>query len=115
MTWRRTPSRNLPSQLRPQSLWLHPSQRQRRWQKLHQHGCRKVVALMGSTMSPAQEELIRKHTNRHSHVIIMLDEDEPGQVGREDIAVRLSKFCFVTINVLEKQNMQPEELTVEQV
>jgi DNA primase len=30
--------------------------------KLHQNGCRRVVALMGSTLSAAQEELIRKHT-----------------------------------------------------
>src|SRR5205823_9265116 len=30
--------------------------------KLHQYGCRKTVALMGSTMSAAQEEMIRKHT-----------------------------------------------------
>jgi DNA primase len=28
--------------------------------KLHQYGCKKVVALMGSTMSAAQEELIRQ-------------------------------------------------------
>ena len=60
--------------------------------KLHQHGCRKVVALMGSTMSAAQEELIRKHTDGNSHVIVMLDEDEAGQAGREDIAARLAKF-----------------------
>src|SRR5205814_3327866 len=54
--------------------------------KLHQHGCRKVVALMGSTLSTAQEELIRTHTYRNSQVIVMLDEDEAGRAGREDIA-----------------------------
>jgi DNA primase len=48
--------------------------------KLHQHGCRKVVALMGSTMSAAQEELIARHTDR-SQVIVMLDEDEAGTGG----------------------------------
>ena len=41
--------------------------------KLHQYACRKVVALMGSTMSAAQEELIRKHTNSESRIIVMLD------------------------------------------
>lgn len=65
--------------------------------KLHQHGCRKVVALMGSTLSAAQEELIRQHTNSQSHVIVMLDENEAGKAGREDIACRLSKFCFVRV------------------
>jgi DNA primase len=83
--------------------------------KLHQCGCRKVVALMGSAMSPAQETLLRTHTSRTSQVIIMLDEDESGQAGREDIAVRLSRFAFVQIHTFETQGMQPESLTPEQV
>jgi DNA repair protein RadC len=33
--------------------------------KLHQHGCKKVVALMGWFMSPTQEELIRTHANSY--------------------------------------------------
>src|ERR1035441_5585085 len=36
--------------------------------KLHQAGFRKVVALMGSTMSATQEALIKQHTDRNSHV-----------------------------------------------
>jgi len=83
--------------------------------KLHQHGWRKVVALMGSTMSTAQEELIRRHTNSHSQIIVMLDEDEAGQAGREDIAVRLSRIAFVKVHGFEKEGEQPENLTPEQV
>ena len=83
--------------------------------KLHQHGCRKVVALMGSTLSAAQEELIRQHTNSESHVIVMLDENEAGQSGREDIACRLSKFCFVRVHQFDQPDMEPEHLTAEQV
>jgi len=83
--------------------------------KLHQHGCRKVVALMGSTMSAAQEELIRKHTDSKSQVIVMLDEDEAGQAGREDIAVRLAKFVFVKVHTFEKPDTQPDNLTAEEV
>jgi DNA primase len=83
--------------------------------KLHQHGCRKVVALMGSTMSTAQEELIRKHTNGRSQVIVMLDEDESGQAGRDDIATRLAKFCFVKVHQFEKPGTQPDQLTAEEV
>jgi DNA primase len=82
--------------------------------KLHQHGCHKVVALMGSTMSSAQEELIRKHINGRSQVIVMLDEDEAGQVGREDIAVRLAKFCFVKVHQFEKPGTQPDQLPFEE-
>ncbi len=83
--------------------------------KLHQHGYRKVVALMGSTMSAAQEELIKKYTNSYSMVIVMLDEDEAGRAGREDIAVRLSRFCFVSTYVFDKPDMQPDQLSPDEV
>jgi DNA primase len=81
--------------------------------KLHQNGCRKVVALMGSTLSAAQEELIKRHTDRNSQVIVMLDEDEAGKAGREDIAVRLAKFCFVKTHVFDQPGAQPDQLSAE--
>ena len=83
--------------------------------KLHQFGCRKVVALMGSTMSAAQEELIRRHTDRNSQVIVMLDEDEAGRAGREDIAVRLAKFVFVKIHAFDEDGQQPEDMSADEV
>lgn len=83
--------------------------------KLHQHGCRKVVALMGSHLSAAQEELIRQHTNARSQIIVMLDEDDAGQAAREQIAGRLAKFAFVRIHVFDRPAMQPEHLSTEDV
>jgi DNA primase len=83
--------------------------------KLHQHGFRKVVALMGSSMSPAQEKLIQQQVTASGHVILMLDEDEAGKAGREDIAVRLSKYCFVKIHVFGKPDTQPEHLSREEL
>jgi len=83
--------------------------------KLHQSGYRKVIALMGSTMSAAQEELIKRHTDRNSQVIVMLDEDEAGKAGREDIAVRLAKFCFVKTHVFDQPDAQPDQLSAEEV
>ena len=82
--------------------------------KLHQFGCRKVVALMGSTMSTEQEQLIRKYIDRKSHVIVMLDEDEAGQAGREDITIRLAKFVFVKIHAFEQAGQQPDNMTAEE-
>jgi DNA primase len=81
--------------------------------RIHERGYRKVVALMGATMSAAQEELIRKHTSANSHVIIMLDENEAGRAGREDIACRLSKFCFVKIHEFITEDTEPEHLSPE--
>ena len=83
--------------------------------KIHDHGYRKVVALMGSTLSSTQEELIRQHTTSDSHVIVMLDENEAGKAGREDIACRLSKFCFVRVHQFPRPDMEPEHLTDEEV
>lgn len=70
---------------------------------------------MGSTLSSAQEELIRQHTTSQSHVIVMLDENEAGKAGREDIACRLSKFCFVRVYQFSQPDMEPEHLTAEEV
>ena len=82
---------------------------------LHQLGHRKVVALMGSSLSSAQEELLLNNTTPTSQIIVMLDEDEAGQAAREDIAVRLAKFVFVRIHSFEKEGMQPENLTIEEL
>jgi len=82
--------------------------------KLHQHGCRKVVALMGSTMSAAQEELLRSRTDTWSQVIVMLDEDEAGRAGREDVVIRLARFVFVKAHVFDAEGRQPDHLTAEE-
>ncbi|MDD5164916.1 MAG: CHC2 zinc finger domain-containing protein [Candidatus Pacebacteria bacterium] len=79
--------------------------------KIHDHGYKKVVALMGSSMSSVQEEMIRHYVKRDSHIIIMLDENEAGITGREDIVVRLSKFCYVRVHQFERPDMEPEHLT----
>ena len=63
--------------------------------KLWQHGVKRLVAIMGSSLSPAQEAWVRKQTDSQSQVIVMPAEDEAGLAGREDIAVRLCKFVFV--------------------
>ncbi len=45
----------------------------------------------------------------------MLDGDEAGRAGCEDIAVRLAKFVFVTIHAFDKDGQQPENMTAEEV
>jgi DNA primase len=79
--------------------------------KIHQHGYRKVIALMGNTLSAAQENLIRKHTVFNSRIILLLDENEAGRAGRDDIACRLSKHCFVRVYEFEQEDMEPEHLS----
>lgn len=82
--------------------------------KLHQLGWRKTVALMGWFMSPAQEELIREQV-KGSRIVIMLDENKAGQEAREKMAGKLAKFAFVKIHAFDKPEMQPEDLSAEEV
>ena len=78
-------------------------------------GYRKIVALMGSSMSDAQEALIRQHTERQGHIIVMLDENPAGMAGRADAAARLSQHCFVRTHMFDKPDAEPEHLTAEEV
>jgi DNA primase len=83
--------------------------------KLHQHGCKKAVALMGWFMSPMQEAMIRQHTDKNGQIILMLHENEAGQRARKEIAGRLSEHCLVKTHVFDKPDMQPEHLSAEDV
>jgi len=82
---------------------------------MHQHGHKKVIALMGSSMSEAQEKFIKEHTERNSRIILVFDEDESGRAGREDIAIRLSKFAYIKTHVFAEEDYQAEDLTAEEV
>jgi hypothetical protein len=45
----------------------------------------------------------------------MLDEDDAGRKGCEEIALRLARFAFVKIHSFDKPGTQPDQLTNEQV
>lgn len=83
--------------------------------KFHQMGFPKVVALMGSTLSHAQEELLRAHTSPKARIVVLLDEDEAGRNGRDDLAVRLAKFAYVKVHVFEQENQRPEDLDAKKI
>jgi DNA primase len=81
---------------------------------LYQHGIRRVVALMGSTLSPVQAALIQKSVTPDSRIVVMLDEDEAGRAGREKIVSRLALHCFVKIHQFAHEDQQPDGLTADQ-
>jgi DNA primase len=82
--------------------------------KLWQLGFRKTVALMGSSLSATQEQLISKIVTANSTAIVMFDEDDAGRSGREEVLRRLAPKMFVRVIVFERENFQPEQLTVAQ-
>jgi len=79
--------------------------------KLVQHGYERTVALMGSTLSPVQEQVLRQHTTPHDPIILMLDEDEAGRAARAEIVQRLAVDRFVKIVRLPEDASQPEDLS----
>lgn len=82
---------------------------------LHQLGHRKVVALMGSSLSLAQEALIRHFSAHSDQILVMLDEDDAGRAARGEVAARLARFAFVRIHAFAEEGQQPAHLTADEV
>jgi DNA primase len=83
--------------------------------KLHQAGYRKVVALMGCTLSATQEALIKQHAGSNSRIVVMLDEDEAGRAGRDEISVRLAKLAFVKVHAFAQEGQQPDTMSADEI
>jgi DNA primase len=82
---------------------------------LWQHGVRKTVALMGSSLSAAQEMLLAQRLSPSSRVIVMFDEDDAGRHGRDDVLSRLSTKAFVRVVSFAEEEFQPENLSADQI
>lgn len=83
--------------------------------KLWQHGLKRIVGLMGSTLSPAQAELIAKHTNGESRIVLMLDEDSAGRAGCEQALQCLAPNAFVKAFRFPQEGQQPDQLSAEEI
>ena len=79
--------------------------------RVHQAGFPNVVALMGSSMSDAQERHIKSVADQ---VVLLFDGDEAGRACARKVAGRLITKLFVHIVKIE-QNLQPDGLAIEQV
>jgi DNA primase len=75
--------------------------------RVHQAGFPCVVALMGSSLSAAQEYALRRH---FEDIVLMLDGDAAGQAASETIAARLSGWRSVQV-VRVPDGSQPDQLT----
>jgi DNA primase len=74
-----------------------------------------VVAIMGSSLSEAQESLIVKAAGSDRKVLLMFDEDGAGRAGREKTAVRLARSVQVRLIELEVEGAQPDHLPVGEI
>jgi DNA primase len=78
---------------------------------VHQAGCPAVVALMGSTLSPRQADLLARCFGR---AILMLDGDEAGRLGASTIQPMLARRMPVVRITLE-DGKQPDQLAPRQI
>ena len=70
------------------------------------------VAVMGSSMSKAQEDLIAEH---FASVVLMLDGDEAGRRATEEIAGRLQRLIFQVKTIELDDGVQPDQLSLEAI
>ena len=75
--------------------------------RVHQAGFPWVVALMGSSLSAAQESALLRHFDR---IVLMLDGDAAGRAASQSILVRLSGRCSVHV-VRVADGSQPDQLS----
>ena len=83
--------------------------------RLTQHGYDRTVALMGSSLSPIQEQLLRQYTTPETRIVLMLDEDDAGRAARSDIVQQLALDRFVKIARMPEDAGQPEQLSAEEL
>lgn len=80
--------------------------------KLYQAGYSRVVALMGSSLSKTQEEMLRRLCEtQDERIILFLDGDESGRKGQTDALARLSKHLYVHSIDLGERDAQPENVS----
>jgi DNA primase len=78
--------------------------------KVWQAGFQRVVAIMGSALSEAQENLIVKTVGSHGKVLLIFDEDGAGRAGREKAAARLARNVCVKVVEMDAEGIQPDHL-----
>lgn len=78
--------------------------------RVWQAGHHRVVALMGSMLSAAQEQRIVEMAGSEGHVVLLFDGDAAGQKGAAEARERLNHRVSVSVARLD-QDQQPDSLS----
>lgn len=81
---------------------------------LHQCGFPNAVALMGTSLSEAQERLIANAIAPDGRIVLMLDGNAPGIAGAQKALLQLTRHVFVYWLVLPDEK-QPDHCTAEEL
>ena len=83
---------------------------------LWQHGCRSVIALMGSHLSLPQELLLLDAISENRrHIVLALDNDEAGRKGTDLILPRLAPHAYVRVHRFPEEGGQPDGMSMEAI
>lgn len=74
-----------------------------------------AVATMGSSVTDDQAKRIVELTAPQAKIVLLYDEDDTGQEGREKAAAKLANERFVRILRLPQEGMQPDNLSDEEI
>jgi len=83
--------------------------------RLYQAGYSNVLALMGSSLSEAQEKMINQRLTPEGKVIMLFDDDEAGRACARDSLKRLGSKLFVKIPDISHYGKKPHHLNSDQI
>lgn len=82
--------------------------------KVWQAGFKNVVALMGSSLSEEQENLVVNAVGSQGKIVLMFDGDKAGQECKDDVLTRLITRVYVKVVNLP-EGSQPDKLSNEEI
>jgi DNA primase len=80
---------------------------------LYQHGIENVVALMGSSLSDQQADLLIKYLAPPGRIILMFDADEDGDICTDQCLKKLSCELFVKSMGIKAYGRKPHQIKPE--
>ncbi len=83
--------------------------------KVWQAGFKNVVALMGTSLSDEQEELLIEALAPDGKLSLMLDPDEPGIKATREITERMIVHLYVKVVDLRSEGLEPDRLSEKKI
>lgn len=83
--------------------------------KIHQAGFPRVVALLGSSLSDAQEDVVLGMFMEEGRILLSLDADEAGEKAKQQILPRLGSRTFVRTVTYPEQYLAPDTMASESI
>ena len=81
--------------------------------RLYQVGYERVVALMGSSLSDKQVELLCQLCEGDERLVLFFDNDEAGNTGLANVWPRLARRLYVRVITPPATSSQPDEIPVD--